>query len=40
MRGMADADRDRVRWYVTVNPNHTEHALAEIARGVAAARSA
>jgi hypothetical protein len=23
-----------VRWYVTVNPNHTDHALAEIARGV------
>ena len=36
MRGMADADRDRVRWYVTVNPNHTSHALAEIVRGVAA----
>jgi predicted TIM-barrel fold metal-dependent hydrolase len=36
MRGMADADRDRVRWYVTVNPNHTGHALAEIERGVAA----
>jgi predicted TIM-barrel fold metal-dependent hydrolase len=25
-----------VRWYVTVNPNHTAHAVAEIARGVAA----
>ena len=36
MRLMADADRDRVRWYVTVNPNHTAHALDEIARGVAA----
>ena len=36
MRAMADADRDRVRWYVTVNPNHTAHALDEIARGVAA----
>jgi uncharacterized protein len=36
MRTMADADPDRVRWYVTVNPNHTTHALAEIARGVAA----
>jgi uncharacterized protein len=36
MRGMADADRERVRWYVTVNPNHTAHALAEIERGVAA----
>ena len=34
MRTMADADRERVRWYVTVNPNHTDHALAEIARGV------
>lgn len=34
MRTMADADRDRVRWYVTVNPNHTQHALAEITRGV------
>jgi uncharacterized protein len=36
MRAMADADRERVRWYVTVNPNHTAHALAEIDRGVAA----
>jgi uncharacterized protein len=36
MRAMADADRDRVRWYVTVNPNHTAHALSEIARGVSA----
>jgi hypothetical protein len=35
-RAMADADRDRVRWYVAVNPNHSDHALAEIARGVAA----
>ena len=34
MRTMAEADRERVRWYVTVNPNHTAHALAEIARGV------
>ena len=34
MRTMADADRERVRWYVTVNPNHTEHALGEITRGV------
>jgi predicted TIM-barrel fold metal-dependent hydrolase len=25
-----------VRWYVTVNPNHTAHALAEVRRGVAA----
>jgi len=36
MREMADADRERVRWYVTVNPNHTAHALGEIERGVAA----
>ena len=36
MRAMADADPERVRWYVTVNPNHTAHALAEITRGVAA----
>ena len=36
MRAMAKADRNRVRWYVTVNPNHTTHALAEIERGVAA----
>jgi len=34
MRAMADADRERVRWYVTVNPNHTDHAVDEIARGV------
>jgi predicted TIM-barrel fold metal-dependent hydrolase len=34
MRGFADADRDRVRWYVTVNPNHTAHAANEITRGV------
>ena len=34
MRAMADADRERVRWYVTVNPNHTDHALDEITRGV------
>jgi predicted TIM-barrel fold metal-dependent hydrolase len=25
----------RVRWYVTVNPNHTDHALHEIERGAA-----
>ncbi|MEO5815435.1 MAG: amidohydrolase family protein [Gemmatimonadaceae bacterium] len=29
------AEAQRVRWYVTVNPNHTAHALAEIERGVA-----
>lgn len=34
MRAIARADVDRVRWYVTVNPNHTDHALAEIERGV------
>lgn len=32
MRGIADAEADRVRWYVTVNPNHTAHALREIDR--------
>jgi predicted TIM-barrel fold metal-dependent hydrolase len=36
MRSLADADRERIRWYVTVNPNHTAHALDEISRGVAA----
>jgi predicted TIM-barrel fold metal-dependent hydrolase len=36
MRAMANADANRVRWYVTVNPNHTAHAVAEIERGVAA----
>jgi uncharacterized protein len=36
MRVMAKADANRVRWYVTVNPNHTAHAVAEIKRGVAA----
>ena len=35
MSAMADADRERVRWYVAVNPNHTAHALGEIGRGVA-----
>ena len=34
MGDIAAAEPDRVRWYVTVNPNHTEHALAEIRRGV------
>ena len=29
------ADDPRIRWYVTVNPNYTDHALAEIERGVA-----
>jgi predicted TIM-barrel fold metal-dependent hydrolase len=36
MRGFAADDPERVRWYVTVNPNHTRHALDEIQRGVAA----
>jgi predicted TIM-barrel fold metal-dependent hydrolase len=32
---MAGFARDpRIRWYVTVNPNYTEHALAEIQHGV------
>ncbi len=33
MADIADANPHRVRWYVTVNPNHTAHALAEIERG-------
>jgi predicted TIM-barrel fold metal-dependent hydrolase len=32
MAGIARAEPDRVRWYVTVNPNHTAHALAELER--------
>ena len=35
MAALAAADATRIRWYVTVNPNHTAHALAEIERGVA-----
>lgn len=35
MARLAAADTARIRWYVTVNPNHTGHALAEIDRGVA-----
>ncbi len=35
MRIIAQHEAHRVRWYVTVNPNHTAHALAEIQRGVA-----
>ena len=35
MRVIARDEPDRVRWFVTVNPNHTAHALAEIERGVA-----
>lgn len=34
MAAIALAEPRCVRWYVTVNPNHTEHALAEIRRGV------
>jgi uncharacterized protein len=33
MAELAAADSARIRWYVTVNPNHTTHALAEIERG-------
>jgi hypothetical protein len=35
MVAIAANEPERVRWYVTVNPNHTSHALAEIGRGVA-----
>ncbi len=35
MATLASDQRDRVRWYVTVNPNHTAHAVGEITRGVA-----
>ena len=35
MLAIADRAGDRVRMYVTVNPNHTGHALAEIERCVA-----
>jgi predicted TIM-barrel fold metal-dependent hydrolase len=35
MYAIADEERARVRSFVHVNPNHTEHALREIARGVA-----
>jgi predicted TIM-barrel fold metal-dependent hydrolase len=34
MAELAAADEERIRWYVTVNPNHTGHALHEIERGV------
>ena len=34
MAELAAADDTRIRWYVTVNPNHTAHALHEIERGV------
>jgi len=33
MADIAQENPHRVRWYVTVNPNHTAHALAEIERG-------
>jgi uncharacterized protein len=35
MAELAVTEQARVRWYVTVNPNHTTHALAEIERGMA-----
>jgi uncharacterized protein len=35
MYALADADPTRIRAFVHVNPNHTEHALREIERGVA-----
>ena len=34
MAALAAREPERVRWYVTVNPNHTQHARDEIARGV------
>lgn len=33
MADIAQENPHRVRWYVTVNPNHTAHALSEIERG-------
>lgn len=33
MLAMAAAEPGTVRWYVTVNPNHTAHALREVDRG-------
>jgi predicted TIM-barrel fold metal-dependent hydrolase len=36
MLGIARADPDHIRMYVTVNPNHTAHAVDEIERCVAA----
>lgn len=33
MAALAAGDPGRLRWYVTVNPNHTAHALREIERG-------
>ena len=34
MAALAAAAERSIRWYVTVNPNHTEHSLREIMRGV------
>jgi uncharacterized protein len=34
MRALQRAHPDRIRGYITVNPNYTGHALAEIVRGV------
>ncbi len=34
MAAIATERADCVRWYVTVNPNYTDHAVAEIERGV------
>ena len=36
MRAIAEQHPDRVRWYVAVNPNDTDHALAQIDRCAAA----
>jgi len=35
MLALCDRERDRVRMFITVNPNYTDHALAEIERCVA-----
>jgi uncharacterized protein len=35
MASIARHDDARIRWFVAVNPNHTEHALREIEEGVA-----
>ncbi len=35
LRSLASAHPGRVRGYVAVNPNYTDHALAEISRGIA-----
>ena len=32
MAGIAAAEPERVRWYATLNPNHTGHAVAELER--------